>query len=225
MHLTYRPIAGDWPGELTVDRKPSPFEADWASTLDLLEREVAHLQHVDRSKYHPTAVLQLAVPEGAIRQDGQLMSGRKPPEHPGVILNVETSDGPLRFACDRFASSWRGRNLDPWRHNLRAVALGMEALRKVERYGLGTGHEQYVGFQALPPATPMGAAKLTVEQAIAVLRDRAPDVEWDWDDPEGVKRAFRVAAASSHPDAGGDPAAFRLVTEARDLLLGVADGR
>ncbi len=38
MHIIYRPI-DHWPGELTVDRSPSPFTADWKDTLEKLERE------------------------------------------------------------------------------------------------------------------------------------------------------------------------------------------
>lgn len=97
-------------------------------------------------------------------------------------------------------------------------ALGLEALRKIDRYGLGSGHEQYRGFQALPPATPMGGP-LTVDQAITILHDANPG-RWDWDDPDAVQQAWRAAAKTHHPDAGGDPAVFRRLTDARDVLIG-----
>lgn len=70
---------------------------------------------------------------------------------------------------------------------------------------------------ALPPATPMGAA-MTVDQAITVLHEHA-DGRWDWDDLDGVRSAFRIAVKAAHPDHGGDPETFRLITEARDVLL------
>ena len=36
--------------------------------------------------------------------------------------------------------------------------------------------------------------------------------------PEVLDRAYRNAARRLHPDSGGDPAMFRRLTEARDLL-------
>ena len=41
---------------------------------------------------------------------------------------------------------------------------------------------------------------------------------------EEVRRAYRRAARAAHPDVGGDPAAFRAVTRAWDLL-GDAEAR
>lgn len=217
MKLTYRPI-DEWPGELRSHRVTSPFQADWSATMRLLAHEVDML--ASGGRYHTHAVLQVAVDEGAIRQDGQLRAGRRGPEHPGVILTFEHHvDGtPYRFSADKFLN---------WRHNVRAIALGMEALRKVERYGLGTGDEQYRGFQALPPGMPMPAAKMTVEKAARFIAEQGH--------PEGVLNVaavtteviadpnyrtvlFRAAATRLHPDQGGDPDLFRRLVEARDLL-------
>lgn len=46
----------------------------------------------------------------------------------------------LRLPCDTFSY---------WKDNVRAVALALEALRKIDRYGVRTG-SQYAGFKALP---------------------------------------------------------------------------
>ena len=35
-----------------------------------------------------------------------------------------------------------------WQHNLRSIALGLEALRAVDRYGISRRGEQYAGFRA-----------------------------------------------------------------------------
>lgn len=226
MRLIYRPI-DTWPGELTTERVASQFTGDWSSTLEVLEREVSHLMDINPRTHHgpPELVLQLALPEGAIRQDGGIRAGSKPPTHPGVILNVDGKDGPLRFACDRFDSRWKGSHSESWRHNVRAIAFGLEALRKVERYGLGRGTEQYVGFQALPPGTPMPAAAMTVDDAAVVLHSSAGQLTASYfevrhllEDPKLVDIAYRSAVKQHHPDAGGDPEMFRRITEARDLL-------
>lgn len=224
MNLIYRPI-DTWPGQLTAERQHSQFSASWSDTKLLLDREVSFLCGDRRQQWHHPVIIQLAVPESAIRQDGQMRQGAKGPEHPGVIVTIpDATAGSLRFSCDRFIDSYRLElgTRDAWQHNVRAIALGLEALRKVERYGLGRGTEQYVGFQALGSGTPMPAAPespLTVDQAIALLHEHAtPGIDWDWDDPAAVGVAYRSAAKAHHPDAGGDPALFRRLTEARDLL-------
>lgn len=57
--MTLRPIE-HWPGAMTQDRKRSPFSAPWRSTLELLERELAHLSSDPRRLVAP-AVLQIAM--------------------------------------------------------------------------------------------------------------------------------------------------------------------
>ena len=37
---------------------------------------------------------------------------------------------------------------EDWRHNVRSIALGLEALRAVDRYGISRRGEQYAGFRA-----------------------------------------------------------------------------
>jgi hypothetical protein len=109
------------------------------------------------------------------------------------------------------------RNTLPgWQMNARAIALGLEALRKVDRYGITKRGEQYTGWSALPPATPMGAAKMTADDALEFLRASA---DWnagpDSDEPEQIDRAYRAAAKRLHPDAGGSTKDFQKLQEAR----------
>lgn len=207
--IAYRPI-DVWPGTLTKDRRPSQFSAEFRHTLRLLSDEVDHLTD---PRFDTLIVVQLAVSEREIRKDGTGLLAHVRTEHPGVIVSFESDlAGPLRFSCDRFDDGWRGKA--GWRDNLRAIALGLEALRKVDRYGIGTGAEQYRGFGALPPATPMGAA-MTVDDAARLLGvDLAERFDADY-----VRGRYRRLAKDSHPDAGGDPETFRRLTAARDLLL------
>lgn len=53
---------------------------------------------------------------------------------------VATAEDAYQFAVDTFVH---------WQDNLRAIALGMEALRKVARYGIVKGNEQYSGWKQL----------------------------------------------------------------------------
>lgn len=216
--IVYRPI-DVWPGELTRSRKPSQFSAEFRSTLRLLSDEVDHLTD---PKFDTLIVVQLAVDEGQVRKDETGLLAHAQTRHPGVIVSFEAAQGPLRFSCDRFSDGWNRKA--GWRDNLRAVALALEALRKIDRYGIGSGREQYVGFNALPPGQPMAmGAAMTVEQAAQVLAELAGEpsaVAHLLERHEGViRRCFRQAAGVTHPDRGGDADEYRRAVEARDLLL------
>lgn len=71
----------------------------------------------------------------------------------------------------------------------------------------------------------MPAAKMTVEQAAAFIAEHAGlDAHANQarltllTDGEARASLFRKAAATLHPDRGGDPDLFRRLVEARDLL-------
>jgi hypothetical protein len=209
----FRPIdPGDWPGELTRRRQPSPFSAKWTTTLDDLERELWQLGAADK-------VAQVALGEGAIRQDGMPRADARP-DHPGVLLSFEArrgGKGRLRFACDTFTR---------FEDNVRAIALGLESLRRVERYRLAGDRAQYRGFQAIEPPKP----RLTREDAADRLLDAASVVGIGMlrstlrDDPTARALAWRKIATHFHPDAGGDRDAWALLEEAKALLDGTLTG-
>lgn len=223
MRLIARPI-DTWPEALTPedDREVARFTALWSDTVEVLAREVEMLA----TGRDPEVVLQIAVTERDIRNDGWIRADARP-QHPGVIVSFESKHGPLRYSTDRFRNHqvWRsGRGyvtVPGWQANVRAIALGLEALRKVDRYGIARGGEQYRGWNALPAGRPMGAP-MTVEEAAAFIAEhsdepegRAVDVA---DDPSFALVLFKQAARRLHPDHGGDAALFRRLTEARQLL-------
>lgn len=103
--------------------------------------------------------------------------------------------------------------------NLAAVAASIEALRAIERHGGATILKRaFEGFKALSSAT---TAALSTEQAADVLSRRtgraAPAILTDRD---VARRAYREAASSAHPDAGGSTSDFQLVQEAKRVLEG-----
>lgn len=209
MHQTFRPIDA-WPGEMTSyhKRKRSPFDAPYEATLDLLDRELRNLRARD-------VVIQLALGESDIRNDG-LPRAASRPEHPGVILAFDSIHGPLKYSTDVFTH---------WQANLRAIALGLEALRRVERYGITKRGEQYTGWRAIGSGAPIavGEAPMTVEAAarwIAMLADwSGPDMPDSLiTNPDVRAAAYRDAAKRHHPDAGGDPEDFRKLSEAKAVL-------
>jgi hypothetical protein len=173
--ITFRPI-DEWPGEMTRSRRRAPFRTTWGTTIKLLERELGMLGA-------RLVVFQIAVDERDLRIDGKPRAQARA-AHPGVILAFESKWGPLKYAVDAF---------DRWEDNVRAIALAMEALRKVDRYGV-----------TLPASTDPADAIVTREQAHDYLQQR-----WGGD--------VRKALMETHPDRGGDPDEFRRVVRAKEL--------
>lgn len=163
--ITFRPI-DEWPGEMTRNRRRAPFRTTWGTTIELLERELSILDA-------RLVVFQIAVDERDLRIDGKPRAQARA-THPGVILAFESKWGPLKYAVDAF---------DRWEDNVRAIALAMEALRKVDRYGVTKRGEQYTGWKALPVSTDPADAIQTREQALDYLQQR-----WGGDVKVGRRR-------------------------------------
>ncbi len=179
MQVVFRPIEL-WPAEFSQQRHFSnPFRAGYADTLDLLDRELDKLGA-------RSVVVQLALAESEIRLDGLPRAGALP-SHPGVIVSFESKHGPLRYGTDAFPD---------WRANLRAIALGLESLRKVDRYGIGKRGEQYAGWKALPAGD-----EPSVERGRVLIGEHGSVV---------------AALKATHPDHGGDAKDFRDVQAARE---------
>lgn len=198
LNAKFRPI-DVWPGAETKTRTYSPFSAEWSATTELLGRELRNLGARN-------IVCQIALREQDIRLDGYPKANARP-THPGVILAFESNFGPLKYACDRFSD---------WRDNVRAIALGLEALRKVERYGITKRGEQYTGFRALPASTQ---PVMTTEAAARFIGGFTRGV---WQDlvrsAEVVAAAYRIAARACHPDTGGSTEQFQQLQEAKRVL-------
>ena len=134
----FKPIE-KWPSKPTPSwsRQRGQFKAGWQKTLDLLERELNRLSAKDitvEGFFRPAD----------IRNDGWPKSSSRPTQ-PGVILSFSTKQGRMVMPCDRY---------DNWESNLRAIALTLEALRAVERYGaVSEQQEQYTGWLKLPAAS------------------------------------------------------------------------
>lgn len=191
-----------WPGEQTRNRRRHPFRkqnsrgwmessVNWSGTMDLLERELKQLQAQN-------VVLQMAVTDRDIRNDGWIRANANP-AHPGVILAFESKFGPLKYPCDTFTD---------WRANVRGIALALEALRKVDRYGVTKRGEQYTGWKRLPARAANGPAAILAEHS-GMTR---AEVE------ASPRKAFLLASKSTHPDQGGDADAFSEVVDAARIL-------
>lgn len=193
------PIAA-WPWNVTEHPRRSPFDSPWSATLGLLIRELQHLA-VDGA-----VAIRAFVTEGDIRRDGMLRATARPSK-PGVAISFTCKHGPLTYPCDRFTH---------WQDNVRAVALALEALRKVDRYGVGRHGEQYAGWRAIE-AGP-GALFATPGDALVWLRGFVQGREGIA--PSTARGLLRRASVLAHPDRGGDRADWDRVDAARAVLGG-----
>ncbi len=192
----------------TTGRRDSPFRASWTDTIELLNREIEALQTRDQRLVR--WVLQMDVSENQIRKDGGVYASATP-SSPAMRVAFESKHGPLLYACDKF---WQ------WQSNVRAIALSLEALRKVGRYGVAGHGEQYRGWTAISNRL----AGMTREQAAEFIAHWA-----DWElskflilsgADDVLREAFRMAAKRAHPDVTGDDGdTMARLNAARDLLL------
>lgn len=204
-----RPL-GPWTGPVTEDRQSAArFRAHWSATLQDLEHEVGLLGA-------QMVVIQIDVTEGELRRDGMLRANAKV-GFPGVRISFDSVYGPLTYATDRYEARYYS---DPpsWQANVRAIVLGLEALRAVDRYGITRTGEQYRGWTAIEAST--GEFTMTRAQAADLLIDDLPDLTavQVMTDPDAARRAYLRLAQKHHPDRGGDTELFRRLTAARDLL-------
>jgi hypothetical protein len=249
MKLSIQPL-DKWPGKATSPRKDSPFSSTWTQTQDLLEKELSHirasnviihtmhsaedvrldglLRSDSRAPSHPGVILTFSIPcppdqancEHCRIGSSRLLKDSKwqhPTKESGVYAPcADPNPVPIkmRYVCDNFTQ---------WKENVRAIALGLEAQRKMDRYGLNQG-AQYIGFRALPPAPAQQS--LTPEMAAFVIAEYfAKTVGLDAVQSEPIlaslsfaETCYRQAAKKFHPDAGGDAQDFAQLERAITVL-------
>ena len=193
--LRFVPIE-KWPGEPTPSwkRKSGAFRAGYAKTLDLLENELDKLKA-------KSIVVEAFFTRNQIRNDGWPLS-KANPSAPGVVLSFTGKTGELSFPCDTY------RTFDD---NLRAIALALEALRAVDRYGVTQHSEQYKGWAKLPPA-PQSMRGPDALAFLALHSDIRPK------DGDTLDKAFRLAARKLHPDnpTTGNQGQFIMLQQAKE---------
>lgn len=210
MQYTVRPISDrTWlnPGRRTRSR----FTASWTDTLTLLCREVDALRGRD-------VVLEIDVEEKHIRRDGKIRADARPTD-PGVVVAFESKHGPLLYRCDSYnRPAWGARDIPVWQANVRAIALTLEALRAVDRYGATETGQQYAGFKALPAGRAMPASHMTSDYARRLVLALAGEDEWPHH-PDTVRVVLKRARRAAHPDHnGGDHSEWDELEQAATVL-------
>lgn len=178
--VTFRPLDVNAARPGVGQTRRSAFKASWSSTVDLLHRE---LWQLDAKQ----VVLEIDVREQDFRIDGMPRANTRAAS-PAIVLTLQSPHGPLRYEVATF---------DDWQDNVRAVALALEALRAVDRYGVTKRGEQYAGWKALPSGSgapsPARGRELIAEHG-----------------------SLRAALMATHPDRGGDARDFAAVQAARE---------
>jgi hypothetical protein len=216
LNIPIRPIT-TWPGKENDNPKRSPFRSGYRDTLALLDDELTKAGTVDGSWF-----VEMWVDQSDIRLDGQLRANARP-DKPGIIFRFsrftgkrfKRQDGSIRhetqdisYPCDAFTT---------WQDNLRAIALSMESLRRVERYGVFK-YDEIISRLALPTAE----GKVSTRESAAAFLATHSGVAMQEILFSNTARstAYRKAAQKLHPDRGGNQEEFMKAAEANKVLTG-----
>lgn len=122
-------------------------------------------------------------------------------DDPGIVVRYKLDGTPHIVAMDKW---------DSLRDNARAVGLTLQSKRALTRYGVESVESEF-STHRLPSGD---------EDAIASGPPPHKVLEVDPDsDPEVIKAAAKQRKAQTHPDSGGDEAAFKRVVEAEEAML------
>ena len=207
MDARFRPYT--WIGERTPPgkKRQNPFpSSSWSRTLEKLQYELERVRATE-------IVIEADFTEDQIRLDGWPRAGASP-RYSGVKISFNhPKAGRVEYATD---------SCRYWEDNVRSIALTLEALRGVERWGVVHGAQQYTGFRAIesgnngsrrPAAT--WVAKLLYE--VAETQVTARDILLEGDS-ESRRKLINMARKKAHPDTGGSAEMFALLTEKLQIL-------
>lgn len=132
------------------------------------------------------------------RLDGLPRSNQPEPMDGGAALYFRLKGAPRCLACDKW-----NRVAD----NIAAIAQHIDALRRIDRYGVGTLEQAFAGYAALPP-------KADPWDVLGVPRTATRNQILD---------AHRSLATQHHPDKGGTDEQMARINAARDEALRVLE--
>lgn len=176
-----------WPVGMarTTSRKSSPFSTGFGAARNKLFSNLKLLGAQG-------IVVSTNIP---LKRDGQPRANLAPYNgDPGVAVFFNRKNMPYEFCCDRWKSAT---------DNVYAVALTLEALRGIERWGASDMLQRaFEGFKGLP------AVAVEPWREVLMLDEGAT--------LDAVERVYKLLATSHHPDRGGTADAFDRITKARD---------
>lgn len=135
----------------------------------------------------------------ALRLDGLPRANGPKPSDPGVAVYFKLKGEDRVLACDRYYDV---------EENVRAITKHIEALRGMERWGVGTLEQAFQGYAALP----QNASQRDWREVLCIPPDRHVDQAF-------VRSMYRQLAMKMHPDKGGSQEAMAELNAARDAAL------
>lgn len=174
-------------GQAGPERKKRSTAVNMATATERLERELDRLGATS-PVLSTNVTLTLS---GRPRGDEQ-------PGDPGAAVYFRFKGKATVLACDRYA-----RVAD----NIAALAAHIDALRRIERYGVGTIEQALAGYKALPADTASDWRNV-----LGLPKSGPVSVD-------DVQRAYKQLAHTKHPDRGGSDDAMAHLNRARDYAI------
>lgn len=175
----------NWPKTEPVRKENGKFKQSLAGALSNLKTECARLGG-----------------KNLVLSSNYTLGNERPAES-GVVAYFQLDNQPIAIPCDR----WRLVE-----HNVQAIALTIEAMRGMERWG--AKHmitAMFTGFKALPQKASGISPHLTLG-----LEEGKQYTEQE------ITDAYKRKAKTEHPDAGGSDERWRVLREAHDLAMQTA---
>lgn len=129
-----------------------------------------------------------------LRRDGKPHNDTKPRD-PGAALYFTLTGQPIVLACDRWHTV---------AGNVAALASHIQALRAMDRWGVGTIEQAFAGYAALPAPPARGSS----DAWRGVLDNPSTLTE--------AEAVYRAKMRTAHPDAGGSHTRAALLNVAID---------
>lgn len=184
-----------------VHKDSRNLRANWSKAFEKLRYELARIKAervVVEAGYRPHQV----------RADGWPYSSAKP-EHAQIRVSFTKDGVPISF----FFGGWSEPEMNAY-----MIALTLERLRAVDRYGCTQAGEQYRGWAQLPAGGGIAVAEwASVEDAMRFL-SKVADGEIHSTLAQDLPRIYREAARKAHSDAGGGDEQMAKVNRARDFV-------
>lgn len=133
-----------------------------------------------------------------LRLDGRPRATDQRIEDPGVAVYFRFKKRPTVLACDAYLTV---------PGNIAAIAGHIEALRRIERYGVGTIEQALAGYKSLPADT---AADW--RQVFGFDKNSQPSIDQ-------LKDKHKALAREHHPDRGGSEEKMMQLNRAREYAL------
>jgi len=177
--------------------------ADGTSTYHRRSRELTIAEALDRLAIELRrlgARFELVSTNVELRNDGIPRSNRRDPDDPGAAVYFLLNGKPRCLACDRW---------DRVADNIGSIAGHIDAIRAIDRYGVGTLDQAFAGYTAALPPDPGHDWRLVLGFGAAEAVSVA-----------AVQARFRAQLPRVHPDnAGGSHDAMVRLNNARDAAF------